>query len=226
MRTALAGFIMGALFLAASLAAEQARWSDDFSGPKLDGWHLPLPADWSRVDSGGSGVLRLEKGEPIGNPRRPVKFALFEPGCVSDFEVETRIRRFGRSMLVAFGFQDRAHFYYAHVSGDDGSHRVHNGIFKVDGGERFRIAGEGSAAALPTEDWHRIRVVREAASGKIEVYADDDPKPRFAVVDESFRYGWVGLGSFNETGEFDDFELRGVVSKECRPELISPLDAP
>ena len=223
MRRALLGLAVGALFLAAPLAAERESWSADFDGSALDGWHLPIPADWRRADSGGSGVLRLEKGDRIGNPRRPVKFALFEPGCVTDFELDVRMRRFGRSLLIAFGFQDRAHFYYAHLSSDDGTHRVHNGIFKVDGGERFRIGGERSAPALPTEDWHQIRVVRDAASGEIEVYADDDPKPRFSVVDGSFRHGWVGLGSFNETGEFDDFRLRGVPSNECRPERISPL---
>lgn len=201
-----------------------AEWFVDFE-KGLDGWHLPLPEDWAPADDNGNQVLRLEKPGPFGDPRRPVKFALYEPGCVSDFELEVKVRRREKSLVIAFGFQDRAHFYYAHISRDDGSHQVHNGLFKVAGGERYRIAGSGSAPVLPSEDWHRIRVRRETASGKIEVYADDDPKPRFEVVDKSYAYGWIGLGSFDETGDFDDFRLVGEPSRECRPETISPLDA-
>ena len=134
------------------------------------------------------------------------------------------MRRKQKSLIVVFGYQDRSRFYYAHLSSDDGNHSVHNGLFKVHGGQRYRIAGLGSAPALPTEDWHRVRVVRNTAEGKIELFMDDDAQPRFEVIDPSFRYGRVGLGSFDETGDFDDFRLKGAESQDCRSDDISPLD--
>ncbi len=214
------------------LAGAEARWSVDFdqSAPDLDqtgiaGWHLPLPQDWEIASDGGNRVLRLAKSGPIGNPRRPVKFALWKAGCVSDFVAQVKMRRNGGSLLMAFGFQDRAHFYYAHLSRDDGNTRVHNGLFKVSGGERYRIGGAGSAPVLPTTGWHTVKVVRKAETGSIEVFVDGETEARFAVTDTSFQYGWVGLGSFDETGDFDDFRLTGTPSRKCELAKLDPLDS-
>jgi len=211
------------------LSAAQTDWFVNFDDSGLEGWHVPLPKDWELANDGGNNeggnkVLRLREPGPIGAPRRPVKFALFQPGCVSDFQAEVKVRRTGKSLLVAFGFQDRAHFYYTHLSVDSGDHHVHNGIFKVDGGERVRVAGTGSAPALPTDGWHTVRVVRSVESGDISVFIDKDKTPRFQLVDKSFTYGWVGIGSFDETGDFDDFRLRGTPSDKCQADRISPLD--
>ena len=217
--------MMAVLFLCVPLFGGDANWSDDFENVDLSDWHLPIPSHWERTEKGGNGFLRLATEGPVGDPRRPVKFALWKPGCVSDFELEVKARRAEKSLLVAFGFQDRAHFYYAHISSDPGTERVHNGLLKVNGGERYRVGGAGSAPVLPTTSWHDIRVVRKVESGTIEVFVDGQSEPRFSVIDTDYAYGWVGLGSFDETGDFDDFKLSGVASDKCRPERISPLDA-
>jgi hypothetical protein len=216
------GRILLALVVAAS-ALSAAEWTASFD-EGTEGWILPLPKDWALIDSGGGKALRLAKDGPIGSPRRPVKFALYEPACVADFELEVKVRRREKSLIVVFGYQDRSHFYYAHISSDDGSHSVHNGLFKVYGGSRYRFAGFGSAPALPDTDWHRIRIVRAVAAGTIAVFVDDDSEPRFEAIDPSFRFGRVGLGSFNETGDFDDFRLRGETSEACPSDDLSPLD--
>ncbi len=201
-----------------------ARWSVDFHDDDLSDWHLPIASHWQRVEENGNEFLRLATAGPVGDPRRPVQFALWKPGCVSDFEFDVRARRAGKSLLVAFGFQDRLHYYYAHISSDSGNHRVHNGIFKVNGSERYRIGGAGTPPALPSADWHRIKVVRRVESGSIEVFVSGEASPLFSVIDRDYLYGWVGVGSFNETGDFDDFHLSGAASSECRLERISPLD--
>lgn len=217
---------MLALLLAGPmLVAADARWSVDFEDGDLSRWHVPLKGDWEVAAEEENYFLRLAKSGPIGEPRRPVKFALWKPGCVSDFEVEVRMRRAGKSLLVAFGFQDREHFYYTHVSSDDGNTRVHNGLFKVNSGIRYRIGGSGTRPVLPTKDWHRVKVVRRVEDGSIEVFVDGEAAARFSVVDADFKYGWVGLGSFDETGDFDDFRLSGTASDECDAGTISPLDS-
>ena len=216
--------VLAVLVVCPILVAADAQWSADFEDRDLSPWHLPLEADWKLVGEGGNHFLRLAKKGPIGDPRRPVKFALWKPGCVSDFEAEVRMRRAGKSLLIAFGFQDRAHFYYAHVSSDDGNTRVHNGLFKVNGGIRYRIGGSGSRPVLPTESWHSVRVVRKLKDGSIDVFVNGESTARFSAIDKGFAYGWVGIGSFDETGDFDDFKLSGAVSDQCNPGRISPLD--
>ena len=214
----------------ASAAPDEGRWAADFENGSLGDWHLAVPADWKIVASGGNHVLRLDKAGPVGaNPRRPVKFALWKPGCVGSFDLELRLKRDPiqqneGDVLVIFGFQDDLHFYYAHLSSDDGNVAVHNGLFRVNGGDRERIAGTGARPALPDENWHRARLSRKAQSGEIQLFLDDDAEPRFQVADRTHAYGLVGVGSFDNTGEFDDLHLTGTASAECLPDPIRTPD--
>jgi hypothetical protein len=215
-------------------AAEAGRWAVDFEHGSLDGWALTIPGDWKIVDEQGNHVLRLDKAGPVGaNPRRPVKLALWKPGCVSSFDLDLRVKRdpilkteTESDILVVFGFQDKLHFYYAHLSSDDGNVSVHNGLFRVNGGARERIAGTGARPALPDEKWHEVHVVRDVKSGEIKLFLDGDAEPRFQVTDRTHGYGLVGVGSFDNTGEYDDLHLQGTPSPECRTDQIQTLDVP
>jgi hypothetical protein len=112
---------------------------------------------------------------------------------------------------------DTLHFYYTHLSKDPGTKiDVHNGLFIVDGGPRHRIAGLEAAPALPDQTWHRIRVQRDVHSGSTEVFVDAERTPRFSVIDHTFNCGQVGLGSFDETGDFADVRLTSE-DAGCRP---------
>ena len=215
--------LLAATFLLAS-PAFAADVTVDFESGGMDGWFVPLPRDWKIVTEDGNSFLRLQEPGPVGSPRRPTKFAIWEADCVGDFELSVRVRRIDKSLLIAFGYQNRSRFYYAHISSDDGSHSVHNGLFKVQGGSRYRIGGEGSAPVLPDQEWHTVRVVRTVSDGRIAVYVDDDAEPRFEEIDRSFQFGRVGLGSFDETGDFDDFHLSGESVEGCPANDFSPLD--
>ncbi len=219
---------IGAVVLLAALAAPAAaaEWSANFDDGSVGDWLLPLERDWKLVPHGGGKALSLETPMPIGSPRRPVKFAVYKPACVSDFELEVSLQRRQKSLIVVFGYQDRMHFYYAHLSVDDGGHSVHNGLFKVYGGSRYRIAGAGSAPSLPSEDWHKARIVRQVSDRSLRVYMDGQTAPLFEGIDPGLAYGRVGLGSFDETGAFDDFRLQGEPSDGCSAEAESPLDPP
>ena len=175
-------------------AAGRVRVSADFQDADLTKWLLPKPADWEIGSEGGNRFLRLKTAGEIGNPRRPLQYAIRKDLCVGDFDLRVKVRRAGKSMMIAFGYQDTLHFYYAHISADNGNVAVHNGLFKVDGGERFRIAGHGSAPVLPDAEWHQVRLARRVANGEMELYVDQDPQPRFRHVDTSFPYGRIGLG--------------------------------
>ena len=166
------------------------------------------PEDWEILQDGTTGYLHMKRMRDPGVPRRPLQFALLKDVDAGNFTLNVRVRRAQRSLIVVFDYQDTLHFYYAHVSSDPGSDALpHNGVFIVDGGPRRRITGAGSKPALPDQAWHDIRVVRDVPSGSIDVFVDKNTTPLFHVVDHTFNHGQVGLGSFDETGDFSAFHL-------------------
>ena len=56
----------------------------------------------------------------------------------------------------------------------------------------------------------QVKVVRHVADGTMEVYFDDMEKPLMTAKDKTFVWGQVGLGTFDDHGNFDDVVLRGV----------------
>ena len=193
------------------------QFTDNFSSGALDRWQFPYPEDWVIRTEGPLHFLHmLRSREPLA-PRRPMQFALLKGMNARSFTFQARVRRAQSSLLMVFNYVDTLHFYYAHLSVDPGAKvDVHNGIFIVDGGPRHRITGMDAAPVLPDKDWHKIRIQRDIQSGSIEVFVDADSSPRFSVIDSSFNCGQVGLGSFDETGDFADVRLTSE-DAGCQP---------
>jgi len=192
-----------------AIGGSSLNLTDDFEDGRLDAWQMPYPEDWEILAENGNHYLHMKRSREPGVPRRPLQFALLKGVEVGSFEFRARVRREGRSMIVVFNYFDTLHFYYAHLSVDAGRQQaVHNGIFLVNNAPRVRIAGLEASPALPDRAWHQIRVARNAASGQIQVWSDVQSQPLFTVVDRTFSCGQVGIGSFDETGDFDDVELR------------------
>jgi hypothetical protein len=203
------------LFAMASLhAASKHAVSvmNEFATPAdLSAWHMDHPEDWEILKDGDVGYLHMKRMRDPGVPRRPLQFALLKGVDVGSFTLDVKVRREKKSLIVVFNYQDTLHFYYAHVSSDPGSDALpHNGVFIVDGAARRRITGQGSQPALPDQAWHNVKVVRDVDTGTIQVFLDKATTPLFNVVDHTFTHGQVGLGSFDETGDFADFRLKGT----------------
>jgi hypothetical protein len=112
-------------------------------------------------------------------------------------------------MCILFGFQDPEHFYYVHFSAS--SDGVHNIIGLVNGADRVKINLEpegGSVFRLKDEAWHAFKVVR-GSDGRVAAYLDDMAAPILTARDTTLPPGRIGLGSFDDTGAFDDIVLRG-----------------
>jgi hypothetical protein len=181
---------------------------DDFHSDSLSAWEMPFPEDWEILQEGSLYYLHMKRPRDPGIPRRPLQFVRLKGTKVGSFALDVKVRRAGGSMIVVFNYVDTLHFYYAHLSQDPGTKvDVHNGIFIVDGGPRRRIAGLEASPALPDRSWHDVRIVRDVRSGSIQIFLDKETKPRFSVVDRTFTNGQVGLGSFDETGDFALFRL-------------------
>ena len=126
----------------------------------------------------------------------------------SSIECEARKQAPRGSLIIVYAWRGPSHFNYVHLSDDTGSEQpVHNGIFHVHGGDRVRISPEHGPCALPTEGWHKVRVVYDAAAGLVETWVDGELNPSLRGADLSLGAGRVGLGSFFNTGGFRRFRL-------------------
>jgi hypothetical protein len=212
--------LLAALFAASPGAPpvlDALSFRDDFELGNLSDWQLPFPEDWVILPEGRNHFLHMLRSREPGVPRRPLQFARLKQVKVGSFDFRLRLRRHGRSMILVFNYVDAMHFYYTHLSGDRGRDQsVHNGIFIVDGEPRKRIAGLDARPALPDRDWHSARVLRDVSTGSIEVFMDRESHPLFSVVDRTFTCGQVGVGSFDETGDFDDVEIASS-DPRCKP---------
>jgi len=206
----LAATVVAALTLpmGAQPVLRSIQFVDNFHSGTHDPWQFPYPEDWVIGTEENLHFLHMLRNREPLVPRRPVQFALLKGVNVGSFSFQARVRREGRSMLMVFNYVDTLHFYYTHLSVDPGTKvDVHNGLFIVDGGPRRRIAGMEAAPVLPDVNWHVIQVQRDIHSGSIEVFVDGESSARFSAIDRTFTCGQVGLGSFDETGDFTDVRL-------------------
>ena len=110
-------------------------------------------------------------------------------------------------LCLFFGYEAPDRFYYVHL-GKRADPHAHS-IFLVNRKPRVSIAKERTDGTPWDQGWHHVRVRRETQSGLIEVFWDDMEKPVMRAQDRTFLSGRVGLGSFDDTGRFDDIRLWG-----------------
>lgn len=172
-------------------------------------WTIQTPAtDWSV----GNNLLQLKtSSEPVaGQPRRPTHFALLESKPYSKVTVEADMKRNGRSLIIVYAWQDDAHYDYAHISSDDAvKQNVHNGMFHVFGGERVRMSSLEGPASFTTQDWTPVKLVWDGSTGHCYVEVGGKRNPSLEATDMSLRWGRIGLGSFDETGDFRNVKVTG-----------------
>ena len=175
-------------------------------------WTVPAPSDWKIEEEAGVSVLRLiaPRG-PLPGPRRPIEFAVAETPEFRSVTLDLDARPLGRSLIVVFAYRDAAHFDYAHLSIDPATKQpVHNGVFHVYGGERVRISSEaGPAAFAATNRWYHVRLAYDGKSGAVQVTIDGRPISALHAIDLSLSSGRVGIGSFDETGDFKNLKIQG-----------------
>lgn len=175
-------------------------------------WSVPTAADWEIQKEDGGFILHMNTGRaPLASgPRRPFQFALADTEPFGTVTVEADIRPLKRSVIIVYAYRDPAHFDYAHISADIKA-PVHNGIFHVYGGERVRISPEKGPASFPEINrWYHVKLVQDGASGTVDVTVDGRAVPALHAVDLSLTAGKVGIGSFDETGDFKNVKITGT----------------
>jgi hypothetical protein len=192
-------------------------------------------ADWD-LDGNGTWAVRgpvliLEKeGTPGGKIRRPAALAILKSEPLTDLTFRVELRSTApvdlavRDVQLVVGYQSPTQFYYIHLSAKTDA--VHNGIFLVNNADRRRIDEPNSKAHLTDEAWHRIRLERNVSTGSIAVFFDDETTPMLSATDKTLAWGRVGVGSFDETGEFRNVDVSGKRAKSLIPGPSSRIPYP
>ena len=181
-------------------------------------WEPKDPSAWKVVKQGDNSFYSMFKDSSYKpEVRSPVNFALLKEVTVSDFVLDVDMRStqevYGhQDLCLFFGYQDPSHFYYVHLGREADAHA--NSIFLVNGEPRVSIAQKRTDGTAWTKDWHHVRIKRDTSKGTIEVYFDDMKKPVMTTVDKHFLHGRIGIGSFDDTGDFDNLNLRGKLHKD------------
>ncbi len=171
------------------------------------------PAVWAfGKDAAGVGFLELKydpktyKSSYAPKHRSPVHIALLKNVSATDFvmdlEMQSTIAPYGhQDLCLFFGFESPQRYYYAHI-GRAADANAHN-VFIVNDAARKNIATRTTKGVdWKADTWHKVRLARQGSTGKIEVFFDDLKTPIMTAADKTFPSGYVGFGSFDDTGRF------------------------
>lgn len=180
-----------------------------------DRWQPTDAKAWRIVETDRGHVYNQFATSKYSPPHRsPYNISLIKDAVVTDFVLETKVQSTGkdvphRDMCLFFGYQDPAHFYYVHIAKSADDHA--NQIFIVNDAPRKKISATSTKGTKWTDGWHDVKIVRRVSDGTIEIYFDDMKAPIMTAQDKTFAFGRVGLGSFDDTGNWDDVRLHGIV---------------
>jgi hypothetical protein len=200
--------------------------ADDFSGG-ADAWFPSQASRWEVVESGDGHAYRLT-GKADYNPphRSPHAISLLEGKVLGDFVLTAKVKTLQRptghrDMCIFFGYQNPSQFYYVHLGQEPDPHSSQ--IFIVNEAPRTKItSSKDSAVGWKEDTWHEVKLVRSVEDGLIELYFDDMETPQKVAHDKTFTWGLIGLGSFDDPGEWTDIKLHGT-TVDGEPILFEPV---
>jgi hypothetical protein len=198
-------------------------YKQDFESPEsLQDFVLTDPKAWKLTRTNDQVSLELARQSNYQMPvvptstgkvtvRSPVNIALLDNKVLGDFIVDVEMLQTGREyghrdMCIFFGFTHPTKFYYVHIAtaADPNAHNV----FLVNEKPRTNIARETTKGVnWGLNVWHKVRLERNAASGEIKVYWNDFSKPIMVAEDKTFPSGYIGFGSFDDTGMIDNIRV-------------------
>jgi hypothetical protein len=215
---ALAGGAVSLAIADDDLAELPVIYQDDFENG-ADHWTPTDAAAW-KVKTSDAGKTYSQHGKKSNYKpphRSPFNISLLNDVTAGDFVYDAKVlsthEDYGhRDACLVFGYQDAGHFYYVHFGRKTDDHA--NQIFIVNGADRKKISTKTTKGTPWDEKWRQVRIRRNAASGSIEVFFDDMSTPVMTAVDKTFPSGRFGLGSFDDTTDWDDVVIRGNKSPE------------
>ena len=176
---------------------------------------------WRVTSTNGKSALELlRQSDYQPAVRSPVNIALVADRVFDDFILEADLLQTSqehghRDMCLFYGFQSPTQFYYTHIATKADDH-AHN-CFLVNQAPRTKIAKETTGGFDWGRDvWHKVRLERKASDGTIRVWIDDLTRPIMVAEDRTLGPGWVGFGSFDDTGRVANIRVWGRKAQKRR----------
>ncbi len=192
----------------------EARLGFEYSDTAAFGW---------RQGEGGPELVLTTAASYTPPVRAPQGIALCTLAAFGDFVLDCEVQQSGREyghrdLCLFFGYRGPSQFGYAHLatSADANAH----GIFLVDEAPRRQVTATRSAGVVwgePTA-WHRVRLERQG--GRVRVFFDDLTTPVMEADAAPFGPGFVGFGSFDDTGALRALQ---VVGQEAERPSAAPF---
>lgn len=204
------GLMIFACVASAVAGDHKLLYEQNFDKPDaLKGFVMTDASAWKLSPSNALELVKQSQYKPI--VRSPVNIALIADKVFEDFTLEADFiqtgREYGhRDMCIFFGFQTPTNFYYTHIA-SAADPNAHN-IFIVNGKPRTNIAKKTTKGVnWGLGVWHKVRLERKGAA--IRVFFDDLSEPIMVAEDPTFASGYIGFGSFDDTGMVDNIRIWG-----------------
>lgn len=174
---------------------------------------------------GGRALELAGKGSYEPEFRSPHSIGLICDYTFGDFVLEADLQQTGRDyghrdICVFFSFIDSAEFYYVHLASMADLH-AHN-VFIVNRESHFKIADETTDGIRWIDGyWHHVRIERLAGDGTIRVYFDDMDTPIMLAEDHTFTRGFIGFGSFDDSGKIDNIRIWSPDAEKSKIRIFS-----
>jgi len=224
-----AGFRTGTIRITGQIfeitqAPATACFTDDFENGNADKW-TPLTAGHWQVSEDAGSLRYFLNTTNYDSPDgiRMGELALANSGPAGDFTFECQAKSAdagiggeAADLCIAFGYQDGDSYYYVNFNATPGLtqlHRVHDGNQSTLATYHEATFGDGN--------YHALRVERQGA----QIRAFFDGIELFSVSDDFFSAGKIGVGSYNDSGYFDDISISCPPSTGLFTDIAAELTA-
>jgi len=232
----LGSIIATLLFAAPAFAADKPApgipenyklvYASDFSKPgAMNAFRYPDPKVW-RVsnDKDGPTLELFGEGDYRNKIRSPFNFALLSDKIFTDVVIDAEacstVQPYNhQDMVIVYGFKSPNEMYYTHIAIAPDPH-AHN-CFIVNNADRVAIGKEVSKGITwGVNQWHKIRIVRRGSDGTTLVYFDDMKTPIMKASDKTFTSGYIGFGSFDDTGKYRNIRVYAPSVQEKKTDVF------
>lgn len=183
------------------------------------------PTQWKHDPAGFIASTGASYAPPF---RSPFSVAIIKSIQVTSFVMDAEMLQTSpdgdghRDMVFIWNFMSPSKFYYSHIStAHDG---VAHNILIVNEADRKAISTTFSAGYdWGRNVWKKLRVVRDVESGSMAVYDLEVPATAILTAnDKIFTAGYVGFGSFDNSGQVRNVKVWAATSTPGAPDFFSP----
>jgi len=140
-------------------------------------------------------------------------FAIISTVKFSSFVLEVEFLNTGanaadphRDSCIVFNAVSETQFLYAHIAQthDERSHNIH----LIDNAPREPLTEMDNGGIQWGDTWHKVRLTRDAVSGAVAVYWDDDlSTPILTATTTAFTEGYIGFGTYLDGGKVRNLKI-------------------